>query len=179
VEWLGMIIEEGKTSMDPRKLKGISEWPSPTMVKQVRGFLGFGNFFYRHFIKHFSEIAKPLNNLLKKDQKFEWTTSCLKHVMDYRNVSPKNPSLPCQIIQSPSKSNATHQSMHQERSLPNWIRMATDTRVLSSLNLFTQLKEIMKSMITNYWQLSEPWKSGVTISKDHHTQQPSSQTIKT
>ena len=35
VEWLGMIIEEGKISMDPGKLKGISEWPSPTTVKQT------------------------------------------------------------------------------------------------------------------------------------------------
>ena len=40
-----MIIEEGKISMDPGKLKGISEWPSPTTVKQTRGFLGFGNFY--------------------------------------------------------------------------------------------------------------------------------------
>ena len=75
VEWLGMIIEEGKISMDPGKLKGISEWPSPTTVKQVRGFLGFGNF-YRRFIRHFSEIAKPLNDLLKKEQKFDWTIQC-------------------------------------------------------------------------------------------------------
>ena len=48
-EWLGLIIEEGKISMDPGKLKGISEWPDPTTVKQTQGFLGFGNF-YRHFI---------------------------------------------------------------------------------------------------------------------------------
>ena len=66
IEWLGMIIEEGKISMDSGKLKGIKEWPIPTTVKQVRGFLGFGNF-YRWFIKHFSEVAKPLNDLLKKD----------------------------------------------------------------------------------------------------------------
>ena len=63
---IGMIIEEGKISMDSGKLKGIKEWPVPTTVKQVRGFLGFGNF-YRRFIKHFSEVAKPLNDLLKKD----------------------------------------------------------------------------------------------------------------
>ena len=49
IEWLGMIIEEGKISMDPGKLKGITEWPAPETVKQVRGFLGFGNF-YRWFI---------------------------------------------------------------------------------------------------------------------------------
>ena len=72
-----MIIEEGKISMDPGKLKGISEWPSPTTVKQTRGFLGFGNF-YRRFVRHFSEIAKPLNDLLKKDRKFEWTPDCQK-----------------------------------------------------------------------------------------------------
>ena len=44
IEWLGMIIEEGKISMDAGKLKGIRDWPVPTTVKQVRGFLGFGNF---------------------------------------------------------------------------------------------------------------------------------------
>jgi hypothetical protein len=75
VEYLGMVIEEGKISMDPGKLKGIRDWPAPTTVKQTRGFLGFGNF-YRRFIWHFSNLAKPLNNLLKKDQKFEWTDDC-------------------------------------------------------------------------------------------------------
>ena len=45
------------------------------MVKQVRGFLGFGNF-YRRFIKHFLEVTKPFSDLLKKDHKFEWTEAC-------------------------------------------------------------------------------------------------------
>ena len=31
IEWLGMIIEEGKILMDPGKLKGIAEWPSPKL----------------------------------------------------------------------------------------------------------------------------------------------------
>ena len=38
VEYLGMVIEEGKISMDPGKLKGIRDWPAPTTVKQTRGF---------------------------------------------------------------------------------------------------------------------------------------------
>ena len=75
IEWLGMIIEEGRISMDSGKLWGIKEWPVPTTMKQVQGFLRFGNF-YRQFIRHFSEIAKPLNDLLKKDWKFEWTEAC-------------------------------------------------------------------------------------------------------
>ena len=92
VEWLGMIIEEGKISMDPGKLKGILEWPSPTTVKQTRGFLGFGNF-YQRFIRHFSEIAKPLNNLLKKDQKFDWTSICQKAFDELKKRFTKEPVL--------------------------------------------------------------------------------------
>ena len=74
IEWLGMVIQEEKNTMDPGKLKGIQDWPAPTMVKQVWGFLGFGNF-YQRFIRGFFEIAQPLDELLK-DRKFEWTTEC-------------------------------------------------------------------------------------------------------
>src|SRR6202522_2256905 len=70
-----MIVEEGKIAMDPIKLEGIRDWPIPTTVKQVRSFLGFGNF-YRRFIHQFSELARPLNNLTKKDKNFEWTNEC-------------------------------------------------------------------------------------------------------
>ena len=45
MEYLGLIIKEGQLSIDPVKLKGISNWPVPTMIKQVRAFLGFGNFY--------------------------------------------------------------------------------------------------------------------------------------
>ena len=75
VEYLGMIIKEGKISMDPRKLAGLRNWPALTSVKQTRKFLGFRNF-YQWFIQHFSQLAKPLNDLLQKDQRFNWTTEC-------------------------------------------------------------------------------------------------------
>ena len=35
IEYLGMIIEGGRISMDLIKLGGIRDWPTPTMVKQV------------------------------------------------------------------------------------------------------------------------------------------------
>jgi hypothetical protein len=44
IKYLGMIIEEGKISMDAVKLGGIRDWPIPTMLKQTWSFLGFGNF---------------------------------------------------------------------------------------------------------------------------------------
>src|SRR5229473_3164146 len=57
--------------MDPVKLAGILAWQIPTMVKGVRSFLGFGNF-YRKFIEHYSEKAAPLHALTKKNQVFKW-----------------------------------------------------------------------------------------------------------
>ena len=72
LEYLGLVVEEGKLSMDPVKVKGFADWPVPKSVKEVQSFLGFGNF-YRKFIAKFSALAAPLNNLLKKDTPFEWT----------------------------------------------------------------------------------------------------------
>ena len=62
IDYLGVILEEGVTRMDPIKIKGIHEWPTPRSVKDIRSFLGFCNF-YRPFIKGFSAIARPLNEL--------------------------------------------------------------------------------------------------------------------
>ena len=47
----------------------------PPRSNKCEDFLGFGNF-YRQFIRNFSELAKPLNELLKKERKFEWTDEC-------------------------------------------------------------------------------------------------------
>jgi RNase H-like domain found in reverse transcriptase/Integrase zinc binding domain/Reverse transcriptase (RNA-dependent DNA polymerase) len=75
IEYLGMIIEEEKIAMDSVELGGIRDWPVPTMLKQTQSFLGFGNFYWK-FISHYSELARPLNNLTKKDKKFEWSNNC-------------------------------------------------------------------------------------------------------
>jgi RNase H-like domain found in reverse transcriptase len=59
-------------AIDPTKLKGILDWPAPKTVKEVRSFLGFGNFYCR-FVKEFSHLVHLLNDLLKKDKKFVWS----------------------------------------------------------------------------------------------------------
>ena len=92
VEWPGMIIEENRISMDTGKLKGIWDWPNPTSVKEVRGFLGFGNF-YRRFIRHYSNIAKPLNNTTKKDRPFNWTADCQQAFEELKRRFTKEPVL--------------------------------------------------------------------------------------
>jgi RNase H-like domain found in reverse transcriptase len=61
--------------MDPAKLKGILDWPAPKRVKEVRSFIGFGNF-YCCFVKGFFHLAYPLHDLSKKDKKFVWSEEC-------------------------------------------------------------------------------------------------------
>jgi Reverse transcriptase (RNA-dependent DNA polymerase) len=45
IEYLGMIIEQGEIAIDSVKIGGIRDWPTLITVKQVRSFLGFGNFY--------------------------------------------------------------------------------------------------------------------------------------
>jgi hypothetical protein len=57
--------------MDPIKVAGVMEWPTPTTWKEVQSFLSFVNF-YRRFIEGFSHHVKPLFKLMKKDCKWNW-----------------------------------------------------------------------------------------------------------
>jgi Reverse transcriptase (RNA-dependent DNA polymerase) len=117
IEYLGMIIKEGKISIDAVKLGGIRDWPVPTMLKQTRSFLGFGNF-YQKFISHYSELARPLNDLTKKDKKFEWTTKCQEGFDTMKKQFTKEPVL---LMLNHSKLSLTHQRWQLAQYLLNWI----------------------------------------------------------
>jgi Reverse transcriptase (RNA-dependent DNA polymerase) len=71
IEYLGLIMSQGKVEMDPVKVAGVMDWPVPKNRKEVQVFLGFANF-YRHFIEGFSHHARPLLELTKKDSKWSW-----------------------------------------------------------------------------------------------------------
>ena len=69
-----MTISAEGIRMNDNKVKAILEWPTPKTVCGVRNFLGLANF-YRRFIKDYAQVARPLNNLTKKDQAFKWKES--------------------------------------------------------------------------------------------------------
>lgn len=73
IEYLGVMVSNGQVTMDPIKVEGILEWPTPKSVKETQSFLGFCNF-YRRFIKDFSKIAQPLFQLTRKGTIWNWNT---------------------------------------------------------------------------------------------------------
>src|SRR6266702_1816434 len=58
--------------MDPVKVAVVDGWTPPKNLTELRGFMGFINF-YRRFVEGFSKIAKVLNKLTKKDIPWGWT----------------------------------------------------------------------------------------------------------
>jgi len=73
IEYLGLVISENKVAMDPIKVAGVREWPIPENRTDVQAFIGFVNF-YRRFIQGFSTIARPLFDLTRSDQAWNWGT---------------------------------------------------------------------------------------------------------
>ena len=64
VSYLGHIVSEKGIATDPEKTRAISTWPVPGNIKALRTFLGFSGY-YRRYVKDYSKIVKPLNDLLK------------------------------------------------------------------------------------------------------------------
>ena len=57
--------------MELEKVEGVTKWPTPQCIKDVQKFLGLANY-YRQFVKDFAKIAKPLHQLVRKDEKWRW-----------------------------------------------------------------------------------------------------------
>ena len=75
IQYLGHIfLGEGITPM-PEKLACIKEMPPPKTPKEVKQFLGLIGY-YQKFVPRFSDLARPLNTLTRKDVPFEWTPIC-------------------------------------------------------------------------------------------------------
>ena len=56
---------------DPEKVQGIMEFPAPSNIKQLRGFLGLVNFYSKFSSKHAAETV-PFLNLIKKGVPWRW-----------------------------------------------------------------------------------------------------------
>jgi len=75
IKFLGHVVSKDGLATDAEKTRLVADWPVPINLKQLRGFLGLAGY-YRKFVKDFCRIARPLNDLMKKNRRFEWTAEC-------------------------------------------------------------------------------------------------------
>ena len=71
VNFLGVVMDQGRIEMEEDKVAEVLNWLVPKMVRDVRKFLGLENY-YRRFVKDFAKLARPLNDLTKKEEKWRW-----------------------------------------------------------------------------------------------------------
>ena len=72
--YLGHVISSRGISTNPKKVSDVQQWPTPTCVKEVKGFLGLTGY-YRKLVNNFGLISKPLTPLLRKGEVFLWSTT--------------------------------------------------------------------------------------------------------
>jgi hypothetical protein len=65
MEYLGYTVSAGKISVSTKKVEAVADWQVPKTQKEVLSFVKFFNF-YARFIHHFSDLAAPLTDLLRK-----------------------------------------------------------------------------------------------------------------
>ena len=75
IQYLGHIISREGIAPVQEKLESIQNMLPPRNPKEVKQFLGLLGY-YRKFIPHFSDLARPLNALTQKETIFEWTQIC-------------------------------------------------------------------------------------------------------
>ncbi|XP_048515211.1 uncharacterized protein LOC105692809 [Athalia rosae] len=92
VAYLGHIITQDGVRPNPDKITAVKNYPTPKNPKQIKQFLGLiGN--YRRFIPDMSKIAKLINNLLKRNTPFLWTSEHQRAFESLRDILCTEPIL--------------------------------------------------------------------------------------
>ena len=78
--------------MDPKKIKTIKDWLTPTSFTDIRSFLGLAGY-YRKFIENLSRITFPMTALQKKSSKFLWTAKCEESFQNLKQLLITAPML--------------------------------------------------------------------------------------
>ncbi|GJY45764.1 reverse transcriptase domain-containing protein [Tanacetum coccineum] len=101
---LGQKVSGSGIEFDKAKIEAISKLPYLTNMKAIRSFLGHAGF-YRRFIKDFSQIARPMTQLLVKDAPFNFFKECIQAFDKLKRELPQAPimikpdwSLPFEVM---------------------------------------------------------------------------------
>lgn len=127
VSFVGYLVSSHGIEADPKKLKSIKEFPSPTNITELRSFMGMTNQLC-NFSKEISGAAEPLRGLLSTKNVFNWTAD---HSLAFENVksilcrAPTlghfDPSLPVILQTDASRLNGLGYALMQKQD--NQIRL--------------------------------------------------------
>ncbi|GJT82002.1 reverse transcriptase [Tanacetum coccineum] len=88
VEYLRYVILAEGVSTDLTKITAMKDWPVPTNVKQLRGFLSLTGY-YGRFIIGYAIVSKPLSQLLKNNE-FKWNAEAQEAFTNLKQAMTSN-----------------------------------------------------------------------------------------
>jgi len=92
IGFLGVVIGPKGIEMEEEKVDEVLSWSEPKNVKDIRKFLGLANY-YKRFIKDFAWIARLMNMLTRKDEKWVWEENQQKAFDKLKRIFTKKPIL--------------------------------------------------------------------------------------
>ena len=92
IQFLDHIINHEGIRTLPEKTEEISKIKAPRNANEVCVFLGLLNYYCR-FIPAFSDLMHPIQKLLKKNVKFEWTEECHNSFKTAKETLMRDPIL--------------------------------------------------------------------------------------
>jgi hypothetical protein len=146
---LGHIVSKRGIEVDRAKVELIENLPPPTSMKHICFFLGHARF-YRHFIKDFSKISRPLCSLLAKDTPVHFDEACQEAFQKLRSLlssapimKPPDWSLLFEIMCDASDFTTGAILGHRVGKLPHIIYYASKTMMDAQINYTTIEKELL------------------------------------
>ena len=100
IQYLGHVISKDGIQPLLEKLESIRNMPHPNNPKEAKQFLGLIGY-YRKFVPHFADIARPLTQLTRHDIQYEWTEKCQKSFDHLMELLMKHPILRYPDLQKP------------------------------------------------------------------------------
>ena len=92
VSYLGYKLKDGQRWLTDARKETVLRIPQPQTVHQVREFLGSAGF-CRLWIPGFAEMARPLYEVTRHQQKFEWTEAMNRAFNDLKQALLSAPAL--------------------------------------------------------------------------------------
>ena len=83
--------------MDPEKIEALVNRLPPRTLKDAHSWICSLNYYRKH-IESFARIAKPIYNLLTKNQKFVWDNECQLAFEQFKKILTSYPILRSPII---------------------------------------------------------------------------------